>query len=214
MGTISVYFDEEAERKRRTNKRLALVAASILALVAIGKREPPPPLVVTKASTPAPPPPVKVVEKIVYVDRTVLQYTSPIGPPAPAAPPVRPRRPPKPAPSAQPAQIAQTPPVTVTAPTPPPTPHVIIARPLLIEPRALHFVRGGSQRVTVTNPNATAMAVHAIRLATNADARGGFELRDHERCIRTLAPGESCVFMVTASPTTRGAVSVVIDHDA
>jgi hypothetical protein len=121
-------------------------------------------------------------------------------------------------PDKKPVQIAQKPPITDTPTTQPqtkpPAPHVIIARPLLIEPLALHFVRGGSQRVTVTNPNPTAMAVHAIHLVTNANASGGFALRNHESCIKTLAPGERCTFMVTAAPTSRGAVSVTIDHDA
>ena len=135
MATISVYLGEEDERKRRkTNKRLALAAGCLLALLAIGKREPPAPL---EIQAPPPPPQVveKIVEKIVYVDRPVFQYAGPIGPvaPTPQPKPIEKR-------IAKPHRaIAQRKPAPIVTPTPPPipttipapAPRLIIAPPLL-----------------------------------------------------------------------------------
>ena len=222
MATITVYVQDDGGRRRRTKKRyvLALLALSAIAIGALAGREAP--VVGTTGITPKPAEaPPRVVEKIVYVDRPLLQYEKPIGPVKPEPPareevvvdPPRGRRP------AQRTRPTVRPPVTQTAPPPvdEPAPQQIAPatppapRRLLIEPRNMHFVRGGQQRVAVFNPNETAVRVKSIRIARGTST--GFRLAGEGQCVRTLQPKERCYFIVSVSPTANGGIGIDVDHD-
>lgn len=222
MATITVYVQDDGERRRRTKKRyvLALLALSAIAIGALAGRQAPPltATVSTVKSTEAPP---RIAEKIVYVGHNALQYESPIGPVTPEPPVVTP--PPQEPRPVQTARTTRPPvpraPVTQTvaprpeqpaprqaSPIPPPAP-----RRLLIEPRNMHFVRGGQQRVAVFNPNETAVRVKSIRIARGTST--GFRLVGEGQCVRTLQPRERCYFIVSVSPTANGGIGIDVDHD-
>jgi len=46
-----------------------------------------------------------------------------------------------------------------------------------------------------------------------ATSSGGFSLAGHQRCFKTLAPGDRCCFTVIAAPSTNGSIGILIDHD-
>ena len=140
MRTITVYFETESERKKKSRKRhvFALLAGAIVAVVAVADREPPRALVRTVV-TPAPPP--QIIERV--VEKPVIQYTAPIGPTAPAPP------------SPQPPPVATntTPRVRPQPAAPPTRPRVVEQRPPVVETprprphlRLPHSARSSSTR--------------------------------------------------------------------
>ncbi len=225
MATITVYRQKDDDRKR--GQVLLPFALCAIAVVAIGGRKPEPvvgPVIRAAAPSGAVAPPV-VVEKIVYASRPTLLYSGPIGPQRPDTLPTRPVPQPRPHQTTPPRRAPVT---NAVLPAPPPVPAVQPAvspstppvapasapRALLIEPRGVHFVHGGTQRVSVVNPNSTSVAVYGIRMGTAGGASAaGFSLAGHERCIKTLSPGERCYFTVVATPTTNGSIGILIDRE-
>ena len=86
-------------------------------------------------------------------------------------------------------------------PVPEPTPVVVLPpiRRLCFDPPGIHFQSPGSQNVTLTNPEKTALRVVSI-VPTNLAgyAASGYAI-DASPCIRTLAAGEQCAFAITAN---------------
>src|SRR5688500_1633353 len=90
MQIVTVYLENDRERRRRSQKKNAFVilAASVIAVVALAGRTPPPVAPEQRAQTAA----AVTTTQIVYVDRPILVYADPVGPPAPVpvvTPPVK-----------------------------------------------------------------------------------------------------------------------------
>ena len=216
MATITFYARDNGRNSRRSRSNTAGVIALFVVAAALASRRPPSGSGTTtvKATTS---PSVLVVEKIVYVDRPILRYAEPIGPPV-ATPPKRERVPPKPPrPATETAQaVPVEPPATTTEPVPVPVPPptmMHVARVLDVNPLTIHFKNGGNREVVITNANATAIEVRGIRIKDLGHSTGRFVLADEKKCIRRLQPGEKCTFNVIAWPHTTGEIGVFVDHD-
>lgn len=228
MQIVTVYLGNDRERKRRDKKKNAFVvlAASVIAVVALAGRTPPPVVAETRIPAEAPVATPQVVEKIVYVDRPILAYADPVGPPAPViAPAVEPAKPtpPQKTPGRRervPQKVQPPPPpqvVTTIAPPPQkPAPRPIYERlPPVIEPRQIHFGLFGSRRkaVTISNPHPVPLKINSIEMATQDGTNlEGFELEGQEKCIKSLQPAERCQFHLR-SRTRNGGVTIRVYYD-
>ncbi|MFP5245604.1 MAG: hypothetical protein ACLGH0_02835 [Thermoanaerobaculia bacterium] len=198
MATWTVYLPpKNDERRKRVHRKgiAAMVMLGFIGFALIGKKQ--------DAA------PAKVVEVVRTETVTHTVYVEKKGP----------TRSPEPL-------VVEKPVLVYVEPLPLPEPTATLAslmpkpqpKPPLVSPLRIEFEAPGWEPVTILNADTEPVRIDAIDVVSIGPGEAhGYDMPGRESCVKTLAPGEHCRFLVVVNKTAvqlREAIRIDVRHSA